>query len=166
MSPNGRPRSRRSGYRASTTTAARRERPRGVPRSLPPLPTPSAGPSDASKALISYAFTEGWAHYCEQMMVEAGYRDHDPKLQLAQLIEALLRDCRYIVSILMHTQGMSVEDATRFLMHEAYMEELFASREAQRGTFDPGYPYYTLGKLMLLKLREDYERERAWTSTA
>ena len=117
-------------------------------------------PSDASKALISYAFTEGWAHYCEQMMVEAGYRDHDPKLQLAQLIEALLRDCRYIVSILMHTQGMSVEDATRFLMHEAYMEELPASREAQRGTFDPGYLYYTLGKLMLLKLREDYERER------
>ena len=117
-------------------------------------------PSDASKVLISYAFTEGWAHYCEQMMVETGYGNYDAKLLLAQLGEALLRNCRYIVSILMHTQGMTVEEATRYLMEHGYMDELPARKEAARGTFDPGYLNYTLGKLQLLKLREDYERER------
>jgi uncharacterized protein (DUF885 family) len=117
-------------------------------------------PSDVSKVLTSYAFVEGWAHYAEQMMVESGFRDFDPKLRLAQLKEALLRNCRYIVSIGMHTQGMSVDDATRFLMEHGYMEELPARKEAQRGAFDPGYLNYTLGKLMLLKLREEYELER------
>ncbi len=117
-------------------------------------------PTDASKALSSYAFIEGWAHYCEQMMVEAGYGNHDPRLRLAQLREALLRDCRYIVSIKMHTHGMTVEEATRFLLEHGYMDELPARREAQRGTFDPGYLNYTLGKLQILKLREDYEREK------
>lgn len=120
----------------------------------------ASAPSDAAKTLISYAFVEGWAHYCEQMMVETGYGNHDPKLLLAQLTEALLRNCRYIVSILMHTQGMSVDDATQFLMEHGYMDELPARREAVRGTFDPGYLNYTLGKLQFLKLREDYEREQ------
>lgn len=120
-------------------------------------------PSDASKTLISYAFVEGWAHYSEQMMIESGYGNHDPKLLLAQLSEALLRNCRYIVSILMHTQGMSVDDATRFLMEQGYMDELPARREAVRGTFDPGYLNYTLGKLQFLKLREDYEREQGFS---
>lgn len=118
-----------------------------------------SAPSDVSKVLTSYAFIEGWAHYCEQMMVEAGYGDGDPKLKLAQLSEALLRNCRYIVSIRMHTQGMTVDEATRFLMEHAYMDELPARKEAVRGTFDPGYLNYTLGKLQLLKLREDYRRE-------
>ena len=116
--------------------------------------------SDVAKALDSYAFVEGWAHYCEQMMIEAGYGNHDPKLLLAQLSEALLRNCRYVVSIGMHTQGMTVEEATRYMMEHGYMEELPARREAVRGTFDPGYLNYTLGKLQFLKLREDYEREQ------
>ena len=60
----------------------------------------------------------------------------------------------------MHTQGMSVDEATRFFMDHAYMEELPARREAMRGTFDPGYLNYTLGKLMILKLRDDYRREQ------
>ncbi len=93
-------------------------------------------------------------------MVEAGYGNHDPRLRLAQLGEALLRDCRYVVSVRMHTQGMTVEEATTFLMEHGYMDDLPARREAQRGTFDPGYLNYTLGKLQILKLREDYEREK------
>ncbi len=117
-----------------------------------------SAPTDASKVLTSYAFVEGWAHYCEQMMVEAGYGD--ARLEVAQLTEALLRNCRYVVSILMHTQGMSVEEATRFFVEHGHMEELPARKEAVRGTFDPGYLNYTLGKLLILKLREDYRRER------
>jgi uncharacterized protein (DUF885 family) len=103
----------------------------------------------------SYAFVEGWAHYTEEMMLEVGYGNHDPRLRLAQLQEALLRDGRYICAIKMHTQGLSVDEATKFLKDNAFMEETPARKEALRGTFDPGYLNYTLGKLMILKLRED-----------
>ncbi len=109
------------------------------------------------QVLLSYAFVEGWAHYVEEMMLDAGYGDDSPRLRLAQLEEALLRDCRYICSIRMHTQGMSLDEATRFFIENAFMEELPARKEAVRGTFDPGYLYYTLGKLMILKLREDWK---------
>ena len=108
----------------------------------------------------SYAFVEGWAHYTEQMMVETEYGVGQPALLLTQLLEALVRNCRYLCSIRMHTQGMSVDNATRFFMDNAYMGELPARREAMRGTFDPGDLSYTLGKLMILKLREDYQREQ------
>ena len=108
----------------------------------------------------SYAFSEGWAHYTEQMMLETDYGRDDPLLQVTQLLEALVRNCRYLCSLGMHTQGMSVDEATRFFMDHAYMEELPARREALRGTFDPGYLNYTLGKLMILKLRNDYRREQ------
>jgi uncharacterized protein (DUF885 family) len=118
--------------------------------------------SRARKTFGSYAFVEGWAHYAEQMVIEHGYGEADnPKLRVAQLGEALLRNCRYIVSILMHTEGMSLAEATRFIMDNAYYEEHPAYREALRGTFDPGYLNYCLGKLMLLKLRADYEAECA-----
>ncbi len=113
-----------------------------------------------NRVATSYAFVEGWAHYCEQMMVETDYAAGKPQLRLTQLLEALVRNCRYLCSIRMHTQGMSVDDATRFFMDNAYMGELPARREAMRGTFDPGYLSYTLGKLMILKLREDYRREQ------
>ena len=108
----------------------------------------------------SYAFTEGWAHYAEQMMVETDYGREQPALRLTQLLEALVRNCRYMCSLGMHTQGMSLEEATQFFMKYAYMGELPARREALRGTFDPGYLNYTLGKLMILKLRADYRREQ------
>ena len=85
---------------------------------------------------------------------------NDPTLLVTQLLEALVRNCRYLCSLGMHTQGMSVDEATRFFMDHAYMEELPARREAMRGTFDPGYLNYTLGKLMILKLRDDYRREQ------
>jgi len=111
--------------------------------------------SPVRRVFGSYSFTEGWAHYCEQMMIEQGYRSESPLLRFAQLSEALLRNCRYVVSILMHTGRMSLDEATRFFMENGFMEELPAQKEALRGTFDPGYLNYTLGKLLLLKLRED-----------
>ena len=116
--------------------------------------------SAAAKSLRFYSFTEGWAHYCEQMMVEEGYGEHEPSLELAQARDALLRNCRYLCSIGMHTQGMSVDEATRFFVDKAYMGEFPARKEVLRGTFDHGYLNYTLGKLMILKLRDDWRREQ------
>ncbi len=112
--------------------------------------------SPVLKSHWSTAFGEGWAHYCEEMMIEAGFQGGDPRYRLAQLKDALLRDCRYISSIRMHVYGWSWEDATRFIMENAFMDRLPAEREAKRGTFDPGYLNYTLGKLMIKKLRTDW----------
>ncbi|MFQ5874204.1 MAG: DUF885 family protein, partial [Dehalococcoidia bacterium] len=95
----------------------------------------------------------------EEMMQELGYGDGDPRLRLAQLSDALTRNCRYVCSIKLHTGEITLEQATRFFMENAYMEELPAHKEALRGTFDPGYLNYTLGKLMLMKLRDDYREE-------
>ena len=113
-----------------------------------------------NRVATAYSFTEGWAHYTEQMMLETEYGDGQPKLLLTQLLEALVRNCRYMCSLRMHTEGMTLDEATKFFMENAYMAELPARREALRGTFDPGYLNYTLGKLMILKLREDYKREQ------
>ncbi len=105
----------------------------------------------------STAFVEGWAHYCEQMMVEEGFRKTDPRVRLGQLAEALIRLCRMIVGIRLHCEDLSVEQGVRFFRDEAFLEEASARREAERGTFDPGYILYTAGKLMVLKLRDDYK---------
>ena len=123
--------------------------------------------SDASKLqkiFGSYAFSEGWAHYTEQMMIEEGFgKDKGEmtalKYHLAQLDESLLRYCRLCVSIMTHTQGMNVDEATKFFMDNCYYEEQPARSEAMRGTYDPGYLYYTLGKLMIYKLRADYQKQ-------
>ena len=112
-----------------------------------------------NRVATSYAFTEGWAHYTEEMMLETEYGRDNPALWLTQLLEALVRNCRYLCSLGMHTQGMTLDEATRFFQAHAYMEEHPASQEAIRGTFDPGYLNYTLGKLMLLKLRQDWRRQ-------
>jgi len=104
----------------------------------------------------TYSTTEGWAHYAEQMMVEQGLGDGDPKLKIGQIEGALLRDCRFIASIEMHTKGKSVDDATQIFMKECGSPEPEARREAYRGTRDPGYINYTVGKLEILKLRDDY----------
>ena len=117
-------------------------------------------PQPFRKMVGAYSFVEGYAHYTEQMMLEEGYASEDLRYKVCQLVEALLRNCRYIVSIKMHTEGMTVDEATRFLMENAFMEETPARSEAIRGTFDPGYLNYTLGKLLLLKLREDYKAEK------
>jgi uncharacterized protein (DUF885 family) len=103
------------------------------------------------------SFVEGWAHYAEQMMVEAGFRRDDPTFKLGQLAEALTRLGRFIVSIRLHVEDWSVEQGVRFFRDECFMEEPGARREAERGTFDPTYLVYSLGKLMLLKLRRDFK---------
>ena len=102
---------------------------------------------------------EGWAHYAEQMMLEEGYGEGDPKLLLSQLHAALMRLCRYIVGLRMHTRGMTLEEGVAFFEKEGYMEHVNAEREAMRGTADPTYLVYTLGKLQILKLREDYRKK-------
>lgn len=105
----------------------------------------------------STALVEGWAHYSEQMMLEEGFRKGDAVIRLGQLAEALIRLCRFVVGIRIHCEDMSVEQGVRFFREEAYLEEGSARREAERGTFDPSYVLYSIGKLMILKLREDYQ---------
>ena len=108
----------------------------------------------------STAFVEGWAHYCEQMMLDEGFRRNETGVRLGQLAEALVRLCRFIVGIRLHCEDMSVEQGVRFFRDEAYLEEGSARREAERGTFDPSYVLYSMGKLMVLKLREDYKAQQ------
>lgn len=105
---------------------------------------------------------EGWAHYCEQMMLEAGYKD-DPRLELAQLMDALLRDCRFLVAIGLHCRGMTMEDAVQIFIEKAFQSELPARREATRGAFDPLYLNYTLGKLMIYEVRKKAERQAGFS---
>ena len=112
-----------------------------------------------STLLASNAFVEGWAHYCEHMMMEAGFRRGDATLRLGQLAEALVRLARFVVGIRLHCEDLSVEQGMRFFRDEAFLEEATARREAERGTFDPGYIVYSLGKLMMLKLRHDYQEQ-------
>jgi uncharacterized protein (DUF885 family) len=127
--------------------------------------------SKVEKIFGSYAFIEGWAHYCEKMMLDEGFgvstsstpSEDDvkraAKYRMAQADEALLRLCRLCVSIKMHTQNMSLDEATKFFRDNCYYDEKPARQEAMRGTFDPGYLNYTLGKLQILKLRDDYKAQ-------
>ena len=127
--------------------------------------------SKVEKIFGSYAFIEGWAHYCEKMILDEGFgsptssppSEEDvkraAKYRMAQADEALLRLCRLCVSIKMHTQNMSLDEATKFCQDNCYYEEKPARQEAMRGTFDPGYLNYTLGKLQILKLRDDYKTQ-------
>jgi uncharacterized protein (DUF885 family) len=166
--------------------------------------------SKVEKIFGSYAFIEGWAHYCEKMMIDQGYTSATPspspaaksspatkaspaaklspaakpkptpkpsaapatnpspgpndekraaKYRMAQADEAMLRLCRLCVAIKMHTQNMTIDEATKFFQDNCYYEEKPARQEAMRGTFDPGYLNYTLGKLQILKLRDDYKEQ-------
>ena len=101
------------------------------------------------------SFVEGWAHYSEQMMIEAGFGKGNDVIKLGQLAESLIRLARTVVGIRLHAEDLSVEQGMRFFRDEAYLEEGSARREAERGTFDPAYLLYAIGKLMILKLRED-----------
>lgn len=113
-----------------------------------------------STLFASTSFVEGWAHYCEQMMLEAGFRRGDDAVRLGQLAEALVRLARVVVAIRLHCEDMSVEQGMRFFRDEAFLEEANARREAERGTFDPTYLVYSIGKLMMLKLRRDYKEQQ------
>lgn len=111
------------------------------------------------KLLSAPSFVEGWAHYGEQLIVDEGWGGGDPRVRLMQLREALWRDARYVAGVKLHTGGMSVAQATRFFETEAFLDPANARAEARRGTQDPTYGYYTLGKLALLKLRDDYRKK-------
>jgi uncharacterized protein (DUF885 family) len=125
-------------------------------------------PSTVRKLLGSSSNAEGWAHYCEQMMLDEGYgqpgsgaRDaRDAKMiRLGQLQDALLRNARFVVGIQMHTGKMTFDDAVKFFVEQGYQTHESGLIEAKRGTADATYLYYTLGKLQILKLRADLEKK-------
>jgi uncharacterized protein (DUF885 family) len=116
-------------------------------------------PSKFGQVFVGYAFAEGWAHYTEEMMWDAGLGNNDPEMHIGQLAQALLRNARFLSAIGMHTGGMTVEDSERLFREQAHADAGTARQQAARGTFDPAYLNYTMGKLMIRKLRED------WTAT-
>lgn len=117
-------------------------------------------PLRKSWLFASLATVEGWAHYGEHLMLEQGFARRRPAVKLGQLAEALVRLARLIVGVRLHAEDLSVEQGVRFFRDEAFLEESSARREAERGTFDPSYVVYALGKLMLLKLRADVESKQ------
>jgi uncharacterized protein (DUF885 family) len=104
----------------------------------------------------AYTFSEGWAHYCEEMMWELGLGDGDAEAHIGQLLNALLRNVRFLSAIGLHTEGMSVDESVAMFRERAFQDPGNALQQARRGTFDPGYLNYTLGKLMIMKLRADW----------
>jgi len=115
--------------------------------------------SKVRKLLGAASNAEGWAHYSEQMMLDEGYTNGDPKMRLGQLQDALLRNARYIVGIEMHTGKRTFDQGIEFFEKEGYQTHETALRETKRGTSDPTYLYYTLGKLQIMKLRDDYRKK-------
>jgi hypothetical protein len=113
-------------------------------------------PSVFGRMFVGYAFAEGWAHYSEEMMWEAGLGNGDPEVHIGQLSNALLRDCRFLSAIRLHTAGMTVAQSTQFFETACYQDAGTAEQQARRGAYDPAYLNYTLGKLMIRKLREDW----------
>jgi hypothetical protein len=109
----------------------------------------------------SYAFAEGWGHYAEELMVEQGIADDAPALRVGQALNALLRNVRYMCAIGLHTKGMTVAECERMFKEKAFQDAGNARQQAARGTYDPAYLNYTLGKLILLKLRADWLRDRS-----
>lgn len=117
-------------------------------------------PDMFGRLFVGYAFAEGWAHYSEEMMWEAGLGAGDPETHIGQLSNALLRDCRFLSAIGMHARGMTQEQSKRMFMTECFQDEGTAEQQAARGTYDPAYLNYTLGKLMIRKLRADWTASR------
>ena len=122
--------------------------------------------NNVGQHFATYSFVEGWAHYTEQMMIDAGLGDGDPEYRIGQLLNALLRNVRYLSAIGLHAEGMTVEESQAMFAEVAFQDFGNASQQAFRGTYDPGYLNYTLGKLMINKLREDWTSgrggEEAW----
>lgn len=113
-------------------------------------------PSKVGRLYGSYAFGEGWAHYAEEMMWEEGLGSGDPAIHVAQITNALLRDVRYLSAIGLHTGGMTVAQSEAMFREKAFQDPGNARQQAARGTFDPAYGNYTLGKLMIRELREEW----------
>ncbi len=109
---------------------------------------------------VGYAFAEGWAHYTEELMIEKGIANDAPELHVGQLMNALLRNVRYVCAIGLHTQDMSVAECEALFKQKAYQDPGNARQQAARGTYDPAYLNYTMGKLMIRKLRTDWTAKR------
>ncbi|MAW98506.1 MAG: DUF885 domain-containing protein [Sphingomonas sp.] len=112
------------------------------------------------RLFVGYAFAEGWAHYAEEMMWDAGYGDGSPEVHIGQLSNALLRDCRFLSAIGLHARGMTVAQSREMFEQQCYIDPGNAEQQAARGTYDPAYLNYTLGKLMIRKLRDDWAASR------
>ncbi len=119
--------------------------------------------SKFGQVFVGYAFAEGWAHYTEEMMWEAGLGDGSPEQHIGQLLNALLRDGRIVSAIGLHARGMRVEEAEQ-VFRRAHISAPEARQQAARGTFDPAYLNYTMGKLMIRKLRDDWVATRGGRS--
>ncbi len=117
--------------------------------------------SKFGQVFVGYAFAEGWAHYTEEMMLEAGLGEGDPEIQIGQLSNALLRNVRYLSALGLHTKGMSIEESERMFREQGFQDPGNARQQAARGTYDPAYLNYTMGKLMILKLREEWTQGRS-----
>ena len=115
--------------------------------------------SKVGKCFWSYAFLEGWAHYTEEMMIEAGWGDGDPRVYMAYLQEALIRLCRYCGSIELHTGRSTLAEVQHLFEEKALLSPVAARKEAERGVFDPGYLFYTLGKFQIRELRARLEKQ-------
>lgn len=116
--------------------------------------------SEPARLFVTYGYAEGWAHYSEELMWEVGFGQGDPGLHIGQLQNALLRNVRYLVALGLHTGDLSVEDAERMFRDLAFQDPANARQQAARGTFDAAYLDYTLGKLMVRKLRTDWTAPR------
>ncbi|MES1983460.1 MAG: DUF885 domain-containing protein [Pseudomonadota bacterium] len=112
------------------------------------------------KVFVGYAFAEGWAHYTEEMMWDAGLDNGNPETHIGQLSNALLRNCRYLSAIGLHARGMTQEQSRKMFVEQCYQDEGNARQQAARGTYDPAYLNYTMGKLMIRKLREDWIKDK------
>ncbi len=117
-------------------------------------------PFTFGKVFVGYAYAEGWAHYTEEMMLDAGLGGGDAETRIGQISNALLRDCRYLSAIGMHTGRMTMEQSRRMFLEQCYQDEGNARQQSARGTYDPAYLNYTMGKLMIRKLRDDWTRSR------
>ena len=117
-------------------------------------------PSKFGQVFVGYAFAEGWAHYTEEMMWDAGLGNGEPEAHIGQLLNAMLRNVRFLSAIGMHTGRMTVAESERMFREEGFQDAGTARQQAARGTFDPAYLNYTMGKLMIRKLRDDWTKTR------
>jgi hypothetical protein len=116
----------------------------------------NANPNKLEALWVGNAYAEGWAHYCEEMMIEMGLGKGEPEKHIGQLVDALLRDVRLLSAIGMHTKGMTVAQSEKMFREQAFQDPGNARQQAARGTYDPAYLVYTMGKLMIRKLRTDW----------
>jgi uncharacterized protein (DUF885 family) len=121
-------------------------------------------PSLFGRVFVGYAFAEGWGHYAEELVWEAGFERGNAETHIGQLSNALLRNCRYLSAIGLHARGMTQDESRELFRNECYQDEGTARQQSARGTYDPAYLNYTMGKLMIRKLRDDYTASRGGRS--